>query len=50
MIDALRKLGLSDLEARCYLALHGQPLLQATKSLSRFQFHVRMSMLRCAAL
>lgn len=25
MIDALRKLGLSDLEARCYLALHGQP-------------------------
>lgn len=25
MIEALRKLGLSDLEARCYLALHGQP-------------------------
>lgn len=48
MIEALRKLGLSDLEARCYLALHGQPPSSGYEVAKQVSVS-RSNVYRCAA-
>lgn len=47
MIDELRKIGLSDLEARCYLVLHEDPKISGYEVAKKCPYPARMCMRPC---